>query len=487
MSLKKKAQQVRRAGYKNSGQDSMLAHITPKEAGLLKLFGGSGRIDPKTKLPHFDGVDGINTEGDSGGIGIGFDSGSVGIGLDPATIDENAPVNFDSLEGSGSTGLATDEAVTPTDEGVSSVVSPAMQESPSVFEHLGKNALQSLMNIAHPGLAPTLAAITSNNPQQTGLQTVGNTAGGLMAAGLGLGPVGIALGGLALGSSMGNAAANMNPVTPEDQAANNAATQASATSTQDPFQGAPRGVYTYGEPSRNYLSDFFTNFAPGALNMAGQAYLPGIMDSIFGSNSSPESSTPGMGGGQSSFLSGLGDMFSGFNGSSIGNFVGNHAGDLASLVYGLYNSNKQQKQMQGTMAGLQGLYSPNGAYAQQLRSNLERQAAARGTRSDYGGREVALMADLAGKNAGLMPGMMNMQNQMDTNRNKTMMNTLDMFNKLGGGDLVKNGLARLFQQKQPQLQFNPNIQFGTQAMPGTFGGTGFDQQPQPYDFNQLGG
>ena len=32
----------------------VLAHITPEEADLLKVFGGSGRIDPNTKLPSFE-------------------------------------------------------------------------------------------------------------------------------------------------------------------------------------------------------------------------------------------------------------------------------------------------------------------------------------------------------------------------------------------------------------------------------------------------
>lgn len=54
MTLRKQAEKIRKVGYSNSGQDSMLAHITPKEAGLLRLFGGSGRQDPHTGLPHFD-------------------------------------------------------------------------------------------------------------------------------------------------------------------------------------------------------------------------------------------------------------------------------------------------------------------------------------------------------------------------------------------------------------------------------------------------
>lgn len=38
----------------DGSSDTVLAHITPKEAALLKARGGSGRIDPNTGLPHFD-------------------------------------------------------------------------------------------------------------------------------------------------------------------------------------------------------------------------------------------------------------------------------------------------------------------------------------------------------------------------------------------------------------------------------------------------
>ena len=39
---------------KGRGKDTMLAHITPKEAALLKRRGGSGSINPDTGLPEFE-------------------------------------------------------------------------------------------------------------------------------------------------------------------------------------------------------------------------------------------------------------------------------------------------------------------------------------------------------------------------------------------------------------------------------------------------
>jgi hypothetical protein len=48
--LKKKAQEL--ASYGRNG-DTMLAHITPEEAALLKSLGGSGTINPDTGLPEY--------------------------------------------------------------------------------------------------------------------------------------------------------------------------------------------------------------------------------------------------------------------------------------------------------------------------------------------------------------------------------------------------------------------------------------------------
>jgi hypothetical protein len=50
LDLKALAEMLRRQGR---GQDTILAHITPKEAALLKARGGAGTINPATGLPEF--------------------------------------------------------------------------------------------------------------------------------------------------------------------------------------------------------------------------------------------------------------------------------------------------------------------------------------------------------------------------------------------------------------------------------------------------
>ena len=60
--LSRMAEEVRRAGR---GKDTMLAHITPREAALLKARGGRGSINPDTGLPEF--------EDDSENYGYGYE------------------------------------------------------------------------------------------------------------------------------------------------------------------------------------------------------------------------------------------------------------------------------------------------------------------------------------------------------------------------------------------------------------------------------
>jgi hypothetical protein len=51
--LENAAEMIRRQGREG---DTVLAHITPQEAGILKLLGGSGTINPHTGLPEFKSI-----------------------------------------------------------------------------------------------------------------------------------------------------------------------------------------------------------------------------------------------------------------------------------------------------------------------------------------------------------------------------------------------------------------------------------------------
>lgn len=110
----------------------------------------------------------------------------------------------------------------------------------------------------------------------------------------------------------------------------------------------------------------------------------------------------------------------------------------------VYNNLAQQQQQQ--MSNLNGLYSPNSAYAQTLREQLNRRDAAKGVRSQYGPREVELQAKLASQQgqanqAALQAlyspqAMMLAQRQANTSPRSSLFNSLSYANqayKLGSG------------------------------------------------------
>lgn len=78
------AQKLQKMG---NGGDSILAHIGPKEAAMLKAAGGAGTINRRTGLIQFEGSDGGDGEGPGGegdtgasGPGTGADGTGTGVG-----------------------------------------------------------------------------------------------------------------------------------------------------------------------------------------------------------------------------------------------------------------------------------------------------------------------------------------------------------------------------------------------------------------------
>jgi hypothetical protein len=72
LDLKALAEMLRRQGR---GQDTILAHITPQEAALLKSRGGAGTMNPATGLPEFENGDFLGSYEDMAPAGQqGFDN-----------------------------------------------------------------------------------------------------------------------------------------------------------------------------------------------------------------------------------------------------------------------------------------------------------------------------------------------------------------------------------------------------------------------------
>ena len=67
-------QALDRVAAQGRGGDTMLAHINPREAEMLKEAGGSGTINPKTGLPEF--ADALGGGGSTGGGGAALGGGT---------------------------------------------------------------------------------------------------------------------------------------------------------------------------------------------------------------------------------------------------------------------------------------------------------------------------------------------------------------------------------------------------------------------------
>lgn len=84
---------------KGRGNDSLIAHLSPREAAILKALGGSGKINPETGLLEFDDTD----DGGDSGSGNGADAGSAGTG---GRGDSDSEGNSGSTAGEVGAGLS---------------------------------------------------------------------------------------------------------------------------------------------------------------------------------------------------------------------------------------------------------------------------------------------------------------------------------------------------------------------------------------------
>jgi hypothetical protein len=418
-SYKDMARRVQRKGTTNSPGDTMLAHITPKEAGLLKMFGGSGRMDPHTGIPHFEDGEGSPSDGaasdsgaaasDSGSASTGSDAGFGGVGDmgfgdpgvtgenggnaggtpsdmgfgDPSVTGENGP----SFGGFGTSDVTADYGVdsfsetgfdsTPMGQAMHDVLSqPPDEDTP--FGKFGK-AIQSFA--VNTAIGKGLSALGLNGIQGVagiaGKGAKGNTPG--VVAGMMSGVLGLA----------------------------------------NPALGAINGLM--GNPMGNAVGQAFGGVNNSSMNGQGAATA---------SANAANGSTGGL-----------------------------EMGDLMGGLAGLYMGNRSQKQYDGAMGDLNSIFSPNSVYAQQLRQNLERKDAAAGRRSQYGPREAQLMAALAERQAQTMssPGYGAMMGNRERSQNQGLITLLGLgqksglFNKAGQhlgngiqGAMAGGGLESLF-------------------------------------------
>jgi len=165
--LSRMAEEVRRAGR---GKDTMLAHITPKEAALLKARGGRGSINPDTGLPEFE-------TDDSEIYGFGYEGAPytqpVSLPSEMQSQDIYQPANFpaEGEFGAPSTPIDMSQAITETGAfgGVGEM--PAARGAQARLESLGAGQPTFGQGYGGPepielGIAGGVAGVPSAAPPQ---------------------------------------------------------------------------------------------------------------------------------------------------------------------------------------------------------------------------------------------------------------------------------------------------------------------------------
>ena len=162
----KTKQMAKRLAQLGRNGDTMLAHITPREASMLKRAGGSGTKNPKTGLPEFF---------DDGGDG-GFASAPSFSWSPPSTGGMSTPTDTDSLAWGGSSPAqsepgfsfdntpSTPAAGTAPGTGSSSNFSGVFQNSP--FDSMGPfaqaDAAPGIAGMDVAGFSPDMLPAASN-------------------------------------------------------------------------------------------------------------------------------------------------------------------------------------------------------------------------------------------------------------------------------------------------------------------------------------
>lgn len=166
-------------------------------------------------------------------------------------------------------------------------------------------------------------------------------------------------------------------------------------------------------------------------------------------------------------------------GVSMGNNSGGFSlSDIFRAAGDFRNFNKASGALDKQIGGLEGLFSPNSPYAQQMRQQLERRDAAAGRRSQYGPREVELMAALAQQAARSAPQLNQLQNQRAAMRGQGLQALLNFGQQSGITPWMANGLQGLF---------NSGISSGVSSgfLPSDTSGMNFSQYEQD-PFSALG-
>jgi hypothetical protein len=175
---------------KGRGRDTVLAHITPKEAALLKSRGGRGSINPDTGLPEYDD-EGSTDFGGGSGISYSpqtFDYGAfnstlssapdqgTGLQLPQATVSDQGQISYDQPLGIDT--APTDAAQSLPTPGITT----GTPEDVSQFQQTEQQVAQDLSGYGGGGAPATTDTTGKDSGGTSWLKDLLSAAGG--AAGL---------------------------------------------------------------------------------------------------------------------------------------------------------------------------------------------------------------------------------------------------------------------------------------------------------------
>lgn len=132
-------------------------------------------------------------------------------------------------------------------------------------------------------------------------------------------------------------------------------------------------------------------------------------------------------------------------------------GDMAGSLAGLWSAYQQKKRLSDLRGGLQDMFSPNSAYAQQMGQALDRRDAAAGRRSQYGPRQVELQARLAEMNSRNAPTIQNLIGGETASRNQMLNNGLRLGQQFGLGSTLQGYAQPYLNQLFGSPMAQPNV------------------------------
>jgi len=328
----KTKQMTSRLASLGRGRDTLLAHINPEEASLLKTLGGSGVVNPRTGILEFD--DGMGTDGYSSPTPGSFSSGSsfgdgfTGDAVSFGDVSQSTSDPYAGIDPSAGSVNMSGENINYTD-----------QASPLSFmdQALADNAVGANNMYANPDFQQQDVDYDSMD----WLQGNWNKYGKYLKFGLGL-------------------AGRVNPAI-----------------------GTGMALYNIFNNPRGTASGTTGGAIGGALAGAVNPALAGV-GSMWGSQAAQEAAKG---------LEGSYGMATGPKGGSSTNQMSlGDAGTGLGMIWNRYNTAKAY----GNQAdNLSSLYGQNSPYSQQLQQSLARKDAAAGRRSQFGTRNVELQARLA--------------------------------------------------------------------------------------------